>query len=143
MGLRLNIVTPERELFTGQVDSLLVPSVEGEMGILPHHAPLIAVLAEGELVARQGEEELLFAIHGGYIQVLPDRVIVLADTAERAEEIDESRAEAARQRAEELLKKEPPPEERAAARDALRRSLVRLKTARRRRAYRPGTDQPQ
>lgn len=143
MGLRLDVVTPERELFTGEVDSLLVPSIEGQMGILPHHAPLIAVLAEGELVARQGEEEMLFAIHGGTMQVLPDRVIVLADGAERADEIDVERAEAARRQAEELLKKEPPPEERVAARDALRRSLARLKAARHHRIYRPGQERPQ
>ncbi len=138
MKLRLSIVTPEREVFSGEVDSLLAPGSQGQMGILPRHAPLITALTEGELIAREGEEELIFAIHGGYMQVLPDQVVVLADVAERAEEIDEERAEAARRRAEELLKREPPPEERAAAVAALRRSLVRLRVARRRRRrYRP------
>ncbi|HHS98112.1 MAG TPA: F0F1 ATP synthase subunit epsilon [Chloroflexi bacterium] len=142
MGLQLSIVTPERELFAGEVDSLLAPGKDGEMGVLPHHAPLIAVLKEGVLIARQGEEELVFAVHGGYMQVLPDRVIVLADVAERAEEIDVERAEAARRRAEELLKKEPPPEVRAEAAAALRRSLVRLRVARRRR-YRIESERPE
>lgn len=133
MGLRLDVVTPERELFSGEVDSVLAPGAEGQLGILPLHAPLITVLAEGELIARQGEEEFIFAIHGGYMQVLQNRVIVLADVGERAEEIDIERAEEARRRAEELLKKEPPPEERTAALLALRRSLVRLRVARRQR----------
>jgi F-type H+-transporting ATPase subunit epsilon len=135
--MRLDIVTPERELFTGEVDMVLAPGEEGQLGILPHHTPLITVLAEGELIVRQGEEEFRFAVHGGYMQVLPDRVIVLADVAERAEEIDIERAEEARRRAEELLKREAPPEERVAAMKALRRSLVRLRVARRRRPYRP------
>ncbi|HEY75907.1 MAG TPA: F0F1 ATP synthase subunit epsilon [Thermoflexia bacterium] len=142
MGLQLSIVTPERELFTGEVDSVLAPGMDGEMGILPRHAPLIAALKEGVLIARQGEEEMVFAVHGGYMQVLPDRVIVLADVAERAEEIDIERAEAARRRAEELLKKEPPPEMRAEAIAALRRSLVRLRVARRRR-YRIESERPE
>ena len=138
----MSIVTPERELFTGEVDFVLAPGLDGEIGILPHHAPLITALKEGALVARQGEEELTFAVHGGFMQVLPDRVIVLADVAEWAEEIDVERAEAARRRAEELLKKEPPPEIRAEAVAALRRSLVRLKVARRRR-YRIETERPE
>jgi F-type H+-transporting ATPase subunit epsilon len=141
MGLRLDIVTPERELFTGVVDSILVPGVEGQLGILPQHAPLISVLAEGPLIARQGEQEMVFAILGGYMQVLPDRVIVLADIGEGAEDIDIERAEKARQRAEELLQKVPPPEERAAAVAALRRSLVRLRVARRQRRYRPDREE--
>jgi len=137
MELRLDIVTPERELFTGTVDMVLAPGLEGQLGILPRHAPLVTALAEGVLVARRGEEELTFAIHGGYMQVLPDRAIVLADVAERADEIDAERAEAARRRAEELLEKKPPPEERTAVLGALRRSLVRLRVARRRHPYRP------
>lgn len=124
-------------MFTGEVDSILAPGYMGQLGILPHHAPLITTLDEGELVARQGEEELVFAIYGGYMQVLPDRVIVLADVGERAGEIDVEKEEEARRRAEELLRKEPRPEERAAAQVALRRSLIRLRVARRQRGYRP------
>ncbi len=120
---------------------MLAPGQEGELGILPHHAPLVTVLTEGVLTARRDEEEMLFAIHGGYMQVLPDRVIVLADVAERAEEIDIERAEAARRRAEELLKTEPPPEERVVAMRALRRSLVRLRVARRPHIHAPRREQ--
>jgi len=137
MGLRLDIVTPEKQLFSGEVDSVLAPGAEGELGILPHHAPLMAALTMGELVARRGEEELLFAIYGGFIQVLPDRVIVLADVGERADEVDAERAERARREAEELLKKEPPPELRAEAIMALRKAQLRLRVARRQRPRRP------
>ena len=137
MGLRLEVVTPEKQLFSGEVDSVLAPGAEGELGILPHHAPLMAALTMGELVARRGEEELLFAIYGGFIQVLPDRVIVLADVGERADEVDAERAEMARREAEELLKKEPPPELRAEAMMALRKAQLRLRIAQRRQLRRP------
>ena len=131
-GLRLTIVSPERELYDGKVDMVLVPGIDGQLGILPNHIPLITQLAEGELCARVSDEEHYFVIHGGFMHVLPDKVIVLADVAERAEEIDIERAEAARQRALETLGKAPP-EERRLTEVALRRSHVRLKAARRRR----------
>ena len=137
MSLQLDIVSPERELFTGEVEMILAPGVDGQLGILPQHQPLMTVLDEGVLLARRGEEELAFAIHGGYLQVLPDRVIVLADIGEQADEIDIERAEEARRRAEELLQRQPPPEERAVAMRALRRSLVRLRVARRTRTRQP------
>jgi F-type H+-transporting ATPase subunit epsilon len=131
-GLKLTIVSPERELYSADVDMVLAPGVYGQLGILPNHVPLITQLADGELCARVGEEEYFFAIHGGFMHVLPDRVIVLADVAERADEIDIERAQQARQRAMELLA-EAPPEERRLTEVALRRSAVRLKVARRRR----------
>ncbi len=131
-ALKLTIVSPERELYTGEVDAVLAPGIEGQLGILPHHAPLITELGEGELIARDGEEEYSFAIHGGFMQVLHNKVTVLADVAERAEEIDVERAEAARQRALEMLNKVPP-EERRLTEVALRRSAIRLKVAHRRR----------
>lgn len=137
MGLQLEVVTPEKQLFSGEVDLVLAPGAEGQLGILPHHAPLMAALTVGELVARRGEEELLFAIHGGFIQVLSDRVIVLADVGERADEVDAERAEKARREAEELLKKKPPPELRAEAMMALRKAQLRLRVARRQRPGRP------
>lgn len=136
-GLKLTIVSPEKELYSGDVDIVLAPGIDGQLGILPNHAPLITQLADGELCTRVGEEEYYFAIHGGFMHVLPDRVIVLADVAERADEIDIERAQAARQRAMELLA-EAPPEERRLTEVALRRSAVRLKVARRRRR-RPAT----
>jgi F-type H+-transporting ATPase subunit epsilon len=131
-GLELTIVSPERELFSGEVDIVLAPGTDGQLGILPNHVPLITQLAEGELCARAGEEEYYFAIHGGFMHVLPDKVIVLADVAERAEEIDIERAEAARRQALETLSKAPP-QERRLTEIALRRSQVRLKAARHRR----------
>lgn len=131
-GLKLTIVSPERELYSAHVDMVLAPGIGGQLGILPKHIPLITQLDEGELCARVGEEEHYFAIHGGFMHVLQDEVIVLADIAERAEEIDVERAEQARQRAVEMLSKAPP-EERRLTEVALRRSRVRLKAARRRR----------
>jgi len=130
--LKLIIVSPERELYSGKVDTVLAPGVDGQLGILPGHIPLITQLTEGELCARDDDEEHYFAIHGGFMHVLPDKVIVLADMAERAEEIDVERAEQARQRALELLTKAPPAERRLTA-VALRRSQIRLRAARRRR----------
>jgi F-type H+-transporting ATPase subunit epsilon len=119
-------------LYSGEVDMVLAPGIDGQLGILPHHAPLITQLAAGELRARVGEEEYYFAIHGGFMHVLPHAVTILADVAERAERIDTERAEAARQRALEMLSVAPP-EERRLTEVALRRSDVRLKVARRRR----------
>jgi F-type H+-transporting ATPase subunit epsilon len=130
--LQLTIVSPERELYSGKVDIVLAPGVEGQLGILPNHSPLITQLSDGELCARAGDEEYYFAIHGGFMHVLPDRVTVLADVAERAEEIDIERAEAARRQALETLSQEPP-EQRRLTEVALRRSYVRLKAARRKR----------
>ena len=131
-SLKLTIASPEGELYSGEVDMVLAPGIDGQLGILPHHAPLITQLTTGELRVRVGEEEYYFAIHGGFMHVLPDTVIVLADVAERAERIDIERAEAARQRALQMLS-EAPPEERRLTEVALRRSDVRLKVARRRR----------
>jgi F-type H+-transporting ATPase subunit epsilon len=134
--LKLKVVSQERELYRGEVDQVLAPGIEGQLGILPQHAPLITQLGVGELQVRVGDEEYAFAIHGSFMHVLPDEVIVLADAAERAGEIDVERAEAARQRALEMLKKAPP-EERRLTEIALRRSSVRLKVARRRRRRQP------
>jgi F-type H+-transporting ATPase subunit epsilon len=131
-GLKLTIVSPEQELYSGEVDAVLAPGIDGQLGILPNHAPLITQLADGELCAREGDTEYYFAIHGGFMHVLPDEVIVLADVAERADEIDIERAEEARQRALDMLKTTPPEEQRLTE-VALRRSNVRLKVARRRR----------
>lgn len=140
MGFKLDVVTQEKQLFSGEVDSVLAPGAEGQLGILPHHAPLMSTLAVGELVARKGEEEFVFAIYGGFIQVLPNQVIVLADVGERAEDVDAEQAERARREAEELLKKEPPPELRAEAMMALRKAQLRLRVARHQRLRRPAEE---
>jgi F-type H+-transporting ATPase subunit epsilon len=130
---RLEIVTAERVVFSGDVDVVVAPGVEGQLGILPHHAPLMTMLLPGELRVRGGGEEFSLAISGGFLEVRPDRIIVLADAAERAEEIDIARAEAAKRRAEEQLKHPTPAVDIAQAEAALRRSLARLKVVERRR----------
>jgi F-type H+-transporting ATPase subunit epsilon len=138
MPLRLDIVTIERRAFSGDVDMVIAPGVQGELGILPRHAPLITALSEGELRFKQGNEEQVFAIGGGYLEVLDDQVTVLADSAERAAEIDVARAQAARERAERLLREGPiNPVDRQMIERAFRRSTVRLKVARKRRRYTP------
>jgi F-type H+-transporting ATPase subunit epsilon len=133
MPLRLDIVTGERLVYSEDVDVVVAPGIEGELGILPRHAPLLTALTVGELRIRKGGEESSFAISGGFLEVRPDRVIVLADVAERDEEIDEARAEEARRRAQERLAQGLPPADAAAAIAALRRATLRLKVARRRR----------
>jgi len=128
-SLKIDIVTAERVVYTAEADIVIAPGVEGQLGILPHHAPLMTILQAGELVVRKGGEEESLAISGGFLEVRPDRVIVLADQAERAEEIDASRAEAARKRAEERLKERPAGVDEARAEAALRRAMVRLSVA--------------
>ncbi len=143
MPIKLEIVTAERQVYSGDVDLVSAPGVQGTLGILPKHAPLLTALESGELRALKGGAEESFAISGGFMEVLPDQVIVLADTAERAEEIDLERAEAARQRAEGLLKERPPGVDMAAIEGALRRSRIRLKVGRRRRKKPLPTGKPE
>lgn len=131
--MRLEIVTAEGSVFSDDVDGVVAPGIGGQLGILPHHAPLMTMLSSGELRVKQGTEEMLLAVSGGFLEVRPDRVIVLADAAERAEEIDITRAEAAKQRAQELLKSHPSAAISAQAEAALSRSLARLKVVERRR----------
>ncbi len=102
--IKLKIVTPEKVLYQDTVSQISVSTVTGQITILPHHLPLVSKLAPGEIIIKKNSHsEDLMAVSGGFIEVLPDQVIILADTAERAEEIDETRAEAARVRAQELL----------------------------------------
>ncbi len=137
--LRLDIVTAERAVYSDDVDIVIAPGVLGQLGILPHHTPLMTMLEPGELIARKGSDEFSLVVSGGFLEVRPDRVIVLADTAERAEEIDISRAEEAKRRAEQhLAEKAVPGADAARAGAALSRSLIRLRVARRRRRRRPG-----
>ena len=127
---RLDIVTAERAVYSGEVDMVVAPGVEGQLGILPHHAPLMTMLQPGELRIKRGGEEVSLAISGGFLEVRPDKVVVLADAAERAEEIDIARAEAAKRRAQERLAERHAPEiDAAQAEAALRRSLARLRVA--------------
>src|SRR3954466_8385999 len=103
MALHLEIVTPERLAYSDTVDSVQLPGSEGELGVLPHHAPLVSMLGVGELRIRKGGAEESFAIAGGFLQVRPDRVVVMAETADLASEIDLEKAQEARREAEQAL----------------------------------------
>lgn len=129
--LRLEIVTQERVVYSQDVDMVVAPGIDGVLGILPHHTPLLTSLRSGELKIKHGGQEEFFAVSGGFMEVRPDKVIILAETAELADEIDFSRAEEARERAEKALKEKPPGVDLARIEGALRRSQVRLKVARR------------
>jgi F-type H+-transporting ATPase subunit epsilon len=136
MAIKLDIVTAEHLVFSEDVDIVVAPGIEGELAILPHHAPLMTMLQPGELRVRKGGEEMYMAITGGFLEVRPDRVTILADAAERAEDIDAHRAEEAKRRAEERLSGKVVAADMARAEAALRRSLVRLKVAEKRRRRR-------
>jgi F-type H+-transporting ATPase subunit epsilon len=127
--LTLEIVTPERALVTAEVDEVQLPGSEGYFGVLPGHTPLLATLQVGEMWYRIGAEKHHLAIAFGFVEVLPDRVTVLAQLAERAEDIDVARAEAAKRRAEERLTGRPTDMDVERARIALKKSLVRLQVA--------------
>jgi F-type H+-transporting ATPase subunit epsilon len=131
--IRLEIVTAERLTYSDDVDVVVAPGVDGELGILPHHAPLMTMLQPGELRIKKEGEEIFLAISGGFLEVRPDKVVVLADTAERAEEIDLERAEAARRRAEDMLKQGAPDTDLARVQMSLARALTRLRVAQKRR----------
>ncbi len=138
-GIKLDIVTAERVVFSEDVDVVVAPGVEGQLGILPHHTPLMTMLQPGELRVKKGGEEFFLAISGGFLEVRPDRVIVLADAAERVEEIDVARAEEAKRRAEERLSQRAPDLDVARVEAGLRRALARLEVVQRRKRRKPGT----
>ena len=102
MRINFKIATPERVVFKDEVDSITLPTAMGEITILPNHIPLISVLKAGEITVKKGEEEIAMAVAGGFVEVLSEKVVVLADRAERSEEIDVARAEAAMERARKL-----------------------------------------
>jgi F-type H+-transporting ATPase subunit epsilon len=138
MPLLLEIVTPERELFSDQVDAVVCPGIDGELGILPHHAPLLTTLGFGELRIRRGGDEEFFAIAGGFLQVRPDKVVVMAETADMASEIDVEKALEARREAEQALSEGfEEPADLARARAALQRALIRIRVAERHRREGP------
>lgn len=133
MPLLLEIVTPERLAYSDQVDEVIVPGSEGELGILPHHAPLLAMLGVGELRIKKAATEESFAIAGGFVQVRPDKVVIMAEMADMAAEIDLERAHEARREAERVI--ETGFHEGAdlvAARAALQQALLRIRVAERR-----------
>lgn len=131
MPLHLEIITGERVVYSDEVDAVTAPGALGQITILPRHTSLLTLLEPGEMRLRKGREEIVLAVHGGFLEVHHDRVIVLADAAERAEEIDVARAQAAMERARALLAQKGPAVDLARAEAALRRSQVRLRVARR------------
>jgi F-type H+-transporting ATPase subunit epsilon len=133
MTIRCEIVSQDRTVFAGDVDIVVLPGSAGEMGILPKHAPVLTTLKFGVVKVRKGGKEEIFTVAGGVAEVQPDIVTVLADAAENVEEIDVSRAEAARARAEEVVAKGVPADTDAylTMEAALRRSNLRLDAARR------------
>jgi F-type H+-transporting ATPase subunit epsilon len=128
-SLVLEIVTPDASLVTDKVDEVVVPAAEGYLGVLPGHTPLLATLTVGQLWYRKGTQKFHLAIAGGFVEVLPEKVTVLAQIAERAEDIDVARAERAKKRAEERLTKPAAPVDVERAQSSLLRATVRLQVA--------------
>lgn len=124
--LTLEIVTPDRALVREDADEVQVPAAEGYMGILPGHTPLLATLSVGELTYRKGQDVVQLHVAFGFVEVLPDRVTVLAQVAERAEDIDVSRAEAAKKRAQDRIERPGDGIDFERARIAMMKSLIRL-----------------
>jgi F-type H+-transporting ATPase subunit epsilon len=127
--INLEIVTPDRPLIREQVDEVEIPATDGYLGVLPGHTPLLALLDVGELWYRKGQEKVYLSIAFGFVEVLPDRVTILAQIAEKAEEIDRQRAEAAHRRAHERLARSVVEVDFERARIALMKSLIRLQVA--------------
>jgi F-type H+-transporting ATPase subunit epsilon len=137
MPLHLEVITPERKVYEEDVDMVVAPASEGYVGILPHHAPLFTTLGPGEFKVKRGGVEEILAVFGGFMDVRADRVTVLTDAAEHAEEIDASRAQQARDRAQQALAAGPASaadEQRARA--ELQRAMVRLRVSETRRRRR-------
>ena len=137
MKFKLDIVTPERQIWSDDVDFVTIPTVQGEITILANHVPIVSIIEPGELKIRKGTDTVFMAVAGGFFQVTGKKVTILADAAERAEEIDIARAERAREQAKKILeekKQEKVPNAEVIA--ALQRSLARLKVASRRRKRR-------
>ena len=133
MPLQLEIVTPERLAFSDQVDSVQLPGIEGELGVLPHHAPLVSILGVGELLIRKGGQEESFAIVGGFVQVRPDKVVVMAEDADMASEIDLEKAHEAKREAEKALESGyHEGADLSLARASLQQALLRIRVAERR-----------
>jgi F-type H+-transporting ATPase subunit epsilon len=132
--MKLEIVTAERLVYSEEVSGVVAPGIEGELGILPHHAPLLTILKPGELrIMKQGQEDAYLAVSGGFLEVMANKVVVLADTAERAEEIDEARAQEAMKLAQERVTHRTADVDLERAMASIQRAQARLKVVRRRR----------
>ncbi len=134
MPILCEIVTQERAVFSGEVDSVSLPGTEGRMGILPNHSPMLTALDFGEVVVIEDGEEAYYAIGGGFAEIQPHKVIILADSAEHADEIDIERAERARANADKAMREGVPddPIRYAQIQSALRRAQIRVDVSRRR-----------
>ena len=144
--MKVDVLTAERPIFSGEADFVVAPGTLGDLGILPQHAPLLTTLEIGEVRVRTEGEEVSIFISGGFMEVLPDQVTILAHTGERAEDIDEARALEARRRAEALMASKVEEVDYARAQAALRRAMMRLKLVEKRRRRgmgRPGGPGPQ
>jgi F-type H+-transporting ATPase subunit epsilon len=131
MPIAVEIVTQEKLIFSEpEADMIVIPASEGEMGVLPRHAPVLTTLGFGELVIRKGKAEERFAIYGGVVDVRPDKVVVLADLAESSYELDTEAIEAARRSAEQLIEEGLPPEQNREAALALRRAELAFRIQR-------------
>ena len=131
--MRLEIITAERVVYSDDVDVLIAPGVEGELGILPHHAPLMTIIAPGEITVRKDGEDTYLAVSGGFLEVMANHVTILADAAERSDEIDEARVQEAVRRAEERIRMRASDSDLERAVSALQRSQARLRVVQRRR----------
>lgn len=134
MPLHIEVITPERKVYEDDVDMVIAPGTEGYLGILPHHAPLLTGLGPGEFRVKKGGTEEVLAVFGGFMDVRGDRVVVLTEAAEHAEEIDVQQAQEARERARQALEAGTlNAADEARARAALQRELIRVRVAERRR----------
>ena len=134
MPLKLEIVSPERRVYDDEVDMVVVPGLNGQLGILPHHTPLISSLGVGELKIKKSGTEESMLISGGFVEVRPDKVVVMADLAEHSDEIDEARAIEARKQAQQELEQATTSVDLARVRAALQTALMRERIAVRRRS---------
>ena len=132
--MQLEIITAEQQVYSDDVDMLVAPGLEGQLGILPHHAPLMTALQPGEILIRKDGGDSFLAVSGGFMEVMGNRVTILADTCERSDEIDEQRAQEAIERARERIGSHEGDVQLEQAMASLRRAQVRLNVARRRRS---------
>ena len=131
--IKFEIVTPEKTVLKEEISQITIPTKDGEITVLPNHIPLVSILAPGEIILKKDEKDFSIAVSGGFVEVLVDKVVILADTAERAEEIDERRAEEAKKRAEKIkTEKTVDSREFVALSAKIEKELARLKVARKR-----------
>ena len=140
--MQLEIISAERQVYSDEVDVVVAPGIDGELGILPHHAPLMTVLQPGEVLVRKDGEETYLAVTGGFMEVIGNKVTILADACERSDEIDEARAQEAVARAQERIASHATDMQLEQAVGSMRRAQVRLNVSRRRRT-RGGSGQQQ